>query len=414
MNPNNPGEAWREIDRQVRRAIAAVLAGAVLISLLVVAAHRGIAWTDDIENQYHRRAAALADRLHLTLRAVQLPIGFEGDPADAQLRQPEDFAAEAQRAYRDALSVAQELTALHARHAELGGFERAMQRLARAVQALEALHRAREGDRLGFALALATADTYLEIVSLQLRSQHEAALASLIESRRKLLVALEVAGAAVLVVIVLVTRRFVQRSFVAVHTVLLNDARRSLQLSDSLDAFAEAMRRKDARIEESAERVLSMALVHDRLYARGEGRIAARELLDQLATRLSQVHAAAESRVVAHADDLEIALEWAVPCALILNELAANALRHAYEPGIGGTVRLSMERLPDGRACIAVADDGKGLPAGFSPRDATSLGMRIVVSLARQMGGELACRGDRGTRCEVVFDPGPRTQGQRA
>ena len=52
-----PWQAGLAIAREVRRAITAVVAGAVMLSLLVVAVHRGIAWTDDLENQYHRRAA---------------------------------------------------------------------------------------------------------------------------------------------------------------------------------------------------------------------------------------------------------------------------------------------------------------------------------------------------------------------
>jgi len=57
-----------------------------------------------VENQFHRRAAALADRLHLTLHGVLMPIGLE-DADASQLRDPELFAEEAERTYVEALEL---------------------------------------------------------------------------------------------------------------------------------------------------------------------------------------------------------------------------------------------------------------------------------------------------------------------
>jgi acyl dehydratase len=239
-----PWESGLAIAREMRRAIAAVVVGAVALSLLVVAVHRGIAWTDDVENQFHRRAAVLAERLYLTLRSVQMPVGLE-DADASQLREPEAFAGAAEHAYVDALAVTDELVALHDRYAQLGGYERAMQRLAHAADRLQRLHRARADDRLAFAMDLATAPTYLEIVAYQIRRQHEASLQRLLEARQKLVVGLEIVGVLVLVAIVLATRGYVRRSFAAVNAILAHDARRSLQLSDSRDALDAALRERD-------------------------------------------------------------------------------------------------------------------------------------------------------------------------
>ena len=263
MKPaDKPWQSGLLIAREVRRAIAAVIAGAVALSLLVVAVHRGIAWTDDLENHFHHRAIELADRLHLTLVAILLPTGLAGG-AETRLREPEALAAAAERTYVDAVAVAQELTELHRGYRELGGYERAMQRLARATKELEALHRAHEGDRVGFGLALLTAETYLEIVALQISRQHEVSLAALLDARRKLLVALELAGVFTVIAIVLATRRYVRRSFAAVNSILANDARRSLQLSDSRDALEAAQRERDGLLRESTARALDSAVARE-------------------------------------------------------------------------------------------------------------------------------------------------------
>jgi acyl dehydratase len=179
------------------------------------------------------------------------------------MREPEAFAAAADRTYVDAMATAQELAELHRRYAELGGYERAMQRLARATKALERMRSAHVGDRLGFALALATAETYLEIVALQVSRQHDASLSALIDARRKLVIGLEIAAVLVVAAIVFVTRRYVQRSFTAVNTILANDARRSLLLSDSRDAVEALQRERDVLLRESAARALANAGVNE-------------------------------------------------------------------------------------------------------------------------------------------------------
>jgi two-component system, sensor histidine kinase PdtaS len=55
---------------------------------------------------------------------------------------------------------------------------------------------------------------------------------------------------------------------------------------------------------------------------------------------------------------------------------------------------------------LSIVDDGPGLPAGFALSDSKGLGMKIVQSLVRQIGGELRILlGDngRGARVTVKF-----------
>ena len=163
-------------------------------------------------------------------------------------------------------------------------------------------------------------------------------------------------------------------------------------------------------LKDSASRVQAMALVHEQLYrSKDLGKISCRTFLEELAARVTEAYAPAARnvRLITHADDLELRLDRAVPCALILNELIANAFTHAFEHDAGGTIHATVEGLPDGRAHLVVADDGRGLPASFSIAAMPTLGMCIVVTLARQLNGDLTCSSDSGTRCGVVFDREP-------
>ena len=84
-------------------------------------------------------------------------------------------------------------------------------------------------------------------------------------------------------------------------------------------------------------------------------------------------------------------IDRAVPLALVVSELLTNALKYGFPPEhAGGTVRVTL-RAPGGGGALVVQveDDGIGLLDGFNPADSGGIGMRVVSTLARQLGAEL-------------------------
>jgi PAS domain S-box-containing protein len=160
-------------------------------------------------------------------------------------------------------------------------------------------------------------------------------------------------------------------------------------------------------LEDAALRVIAVASVHDQLW-RSAG---AREIDLQpfLSDLCASVAATAPSRTtVWRIEPAIIDTELAVPVGLFVNELLTNAYKHAYAQGEEGEVRVLGTREPDGRYRLEVADSGRGLPPGFDPAEAgkrgKSLGMRVISSLARQLGGELMTKsGGPGASFSVVF-----------
>jgi two-component sensor histidine kinase len=103
-----------------------------------------------------------------------------------------------------------------------------------------------------------------------------------------------------------------------------------------------------------------------------------------------------------------------VPCGLIINELAANALKHGYPGSRGGRVLIEMQ--PEGGLMrLRVSDDGAGLPADLDLGQPPTLGLRLVQDLTRQLHGQF--RADRradppgGTEITIVF-PWKTPEGQ--
>ena len=91
----------------------------------------------------------------------------------------------------------------------------------------------------------------------------------------------------------------------------------------------------------------------------------------------------------------------AIPLGFIVNELITNSAKYAK-----GNITVRIEATSPTDRSLSVMDDGPGLPAGFNPADSKGLGMKIVLSLVQQIGGELhILPGDngRGTRFLIKF-----------
>lgn len=151
-------------------------------------------------------------------------------------------------------------------------------------------------------------------------------------------------------------------------------------------------------------RVHAMALVHEMLYRSGElAHIRFQEHIERLCRQLVSTYETEPGRVrlVSRIDDVVLELGQAIPASLILNELVSNALKYAFPGGREGTIEVALQSRPDGGFCLDVRDTGVGLPAEVEPERVGSLGLRLVVNLAQQLGASLSVERGQGTRFRI-------------
>lgn len=152
-------------------------------------------------------------------------------------------------------------------------------------------------------------------------------------------------------------------------------------------------------------RILSMAVLHETLYRSGRfGQVELGGYLRQLALQLFRATACA-ARLNTDLRPVSVELDQAIPCGLILNELLTNSLKHAFNEGPGGEVRVSLAQDESGEVTLTVADTGVGLPPDFETRRSRSLGLQLVTDLVRQIGGRLAILPGPGAEFVVTFTP---------
>ena len=99
------------------------------------------------------------------------------------------------------------------------------------------------------------------------------------------------------------------------------------------------------------------------------------------------------------AEALEIDADRAVPFGLLVNELATNAIKHAF-PGGTGRVVLSLEQVGS-EIELTVADDGVGMKEKVAAKIPENRGSDYVAIFVRQLGGMIALSGSEGTGTTV-------------
>lgn len=142
--------------------------------------------------------------------------------------------------------------------------------------------------------------------------------------------------------------------------------------------------------QESQQRVQSMAMIHERLCSHEDlDRVDFGEYAEALVRDLFAAHGEDSGRVHLRLelDRVSLDLNQAIPCGLILNELASNALKYAFPGTRTGEILVALKCDRDEGVTLKVSDNGVGMPTGSHSR--RSLGLGIVDVLTRQLGGRL-------------------------
>jgi PAS domain S-box-containing protein len=161
-----------------------------------------------------------------------------------------------------------------------------------------------------------------------------------------------------------------------------------------------------AALTESKNRIWSILIIHQLLHGAGElARIDFRAFIEAMVSSLTaSYHTEARVRLAVPAEPVLLAMDLAVPLGLVMNETLSNALKHAFPSGRPGEIVVTLARDTNGRVVFSVSDDGIGLPDHVDPATSMSLGMQLIVSLARQIRADLSVNRSGPTRFELRFE----------
>ena len=146
-------------------------------------------------------------------------------------------------------------------------------------------------------------------------------------------------------------------------------------------------------LRDSQNRIRSMALIHQVLYQSHDfARVDFAGVIDSLVPTLVASYGIEPERISIEisAAAVQLPINLAIPCGLIVNELVTNALKHAFHDNARGIIRVVLEQDERSRVRLIVSDNGVGIPAQLDLEKADTLGLQLVRLLTSQLSGELA------------------------
>jgi PAS domain S-box-containing protein len=164
-----------------------------------------------------------------------------------------------------------------------------------------------------------------------------------------------------------------------------------------------------ALLDESQNRIQSIALLHDTLYRSEDlSHIDMDAYLHEIAGNLARsLDVDGRIDLQVQAQDVSLGLDYAIPCGLMVNEITTNAIKHAFPPEAETQqpqVRIEMVKNARQHVVLSIADNGKGMPEGIKLDESTSLGLKLVHTLCGQLDGDIKILNGQGTTFILSFD----------
>lgn len=191
------------------------------------------------------------------------------------------------------------------------------------------------------------------------------------------------------------------------------------RVKNNLQTIVSLLRLQERRTESSEAksilqdcigRVNSIAVVHEYLSQQGDGMIdvgkVAKSIYQALVSSMLNSDFVLETDFAT--DNVLLPSEKATSIALILNELLQNAIEHAFAGRTNGKLTV---RFNDSGSCyeLLIADNGVGLPPDFSWQQSSSLGLKIIKTMAEaDLKGSFALvpLTDGGVQASVIIPKG--------
>lgn len=157
-------------------------------------------------------------------------------------------------------------------------------------------------------------------------------------------------------------------------------------------------------IKEGQSRIKTMSLIHQRLYksSKDQARLNLKEYVTELVNSIYQSYGNKEVVNVVEVCDISIDIDTAIPLGLIINELLTNSYKYAFN-NAAGVLSVYLVPLSSKDFKLHVSDTGPGIPDKLSLETSTTLGLKLVKILTKQLKGNVQYYYDNGANFVINF-----------
>lgn len=153
-------------------------------------------------------------------------------------------------------------------------------------------------------------------------------------------------------------------------------------------------------VEESQNRIISMALIHEMLYANSDLskiNLAAysKSLFEKLRSNYDKEFVKLKIKIP---HDFNYEIDKMIPIGLILNEVMSNSFKYAFQ-NKSGEISISIIKN-----ALVISDNGIGIFKSSSKKTKASFGLQLIDLLAEQIDAKVEIKSNKGTSFEFSFD----------
>ncbi|MEL7833231.1 PAS domain S-box protein [Fodinibius sp. Rm-B-1B1-1] len=173
-----------------------------------------------------------------------------------------------------------------------------------------------------------------------------------------------------------------------------------------LQAYETENKKFSEQLFDSVARIQTMGSIHELLYqSESFSRLNFDENIQKLVSEISNTFQTDFDLTVDYnLQSVDLNINQAIPCSLIINEVITNILKHAFEEGDDGKMTVSV-REKSQEVIVTVKDNGKGLPSNFNTMMTNkTLGLKLIDTLAQQLDADYAYNSlSNGTKFSLSF-----------
>jgi PAS domain S-box-containing protein len=157
---------------------------------------------------------------------------------------------------------------------------------------------------------------------------------------------------------------------------------------------------------DSQDRIRTMSSIHEELYQTEDlASINFAAFIKRLVNNLSISHGIDLDVISLNvdADEMNLIMDTAIPCGLIINELVSNSFRHAFPDKRKGRISIIFRSMGEGEYSLVVSDNGIGLPVEVQFSNPSTLGMQLIHTISTQLGATVDLKSEGGTTFSMIF-----------
>ncbi len=160
-------------------------------------------------------------------------------------------------------------------------------------------------------------------------------------------------------------------------------------------------------LRDTQNRIKSMALIHEKLYMTSDiSRLDFGEYLKVLVNHMSMSYLINPESVEIEmdVDDIELDVDTAMSCGLVVNELVSNSMKYAFKGRDSGVISITTKLDDDNKSfTLTISDNGIGIPKSIDIRNLDSLGLQLVDTLVCEMDGNVKVISREGTKFIIII-----------